>query len=279
MRDANLYEKIIMYDEKFPIKIRRIVQENVQRNSPIFSEHWHEYLELWYLKKGDVVISHSGKESRIQPGDLAIANSNELHAGYSVGSEFEYFCIIIDPVFFSTELLQGHFVFKNVISGDETIKSCLEEVFEEYSGQKVGFDLVIKSKLYEVLAYLVRNHIACHITDEEYFARTGKLERIAPVVKYIETNYNADISYEELARLVNVSKYHFCHLFKEATGKTVVQYINDVRLDKAYELLKNTDMNITQVSMAVGFNDMNYFSRVFRKKNRISPSKVRNNRV
>lgn len=279
MHDANLYEKIIMYDEKFPIKMRRIAHDNVQRNSPIFSEHWHEYLELWYLKKGDVVLSHSGNESRIGAGDLAIANSNELHAGYSIGDEFEYYCIIIDPEFFSTELSQGHFVFKNVISGDETIKKCLEEIFEEYSGQKVGFDLVIKSKMYEVLAYLVRNYIARHITDEEYYARTSRLERIAPVVEYIEANYNAEISYEELARLVNVSKYHFCHLFKEATGKTAIQYINDVRLDKAYELLKNTDMNITQVSMAVGFNDMNYFSRIFRKKNKIAPSKVRNGGV
>lgn len=75
--------------------------------------------------------------------------------------------------------------------------------------------------------------------------------------------------------LLNVSKYHFCHLFKEATGKTVVQYINDVRLDKAYHLLKNTDMNITQISMSVGFNDMNYFSRLFRKYKNVPPSKVR----
>ena len=106
-------------------------------------------------------------------------------------------------------------------------------------------------------------------------ARVNKLERIQPVMNYIESNYNTDITYPELAKLLNVSKYHFCHLFKEATGKTVVQYINDIRIDKAYNLLKNTDMNITQVSMSVGFNDMNYFSRLFRKHKNVSPSKVR----
>lgn len=105
--------------------------------------------------------------------------------------------------------------------------------------------------------------------------RVNKLERILPAVQYIEHHYNTEISYTELAQLLNVSKYHFCHLFKEATGKTVVQYINDVRLDKAYHLLKNTDMNITQISMSVGFNDMNYFSRLFRKYKNVPPSKVR----
>lgn len=275
MKNADLYEKIIMYDEKFPIKMRRIVHDTIQVNSPIFSEHWHEYLELWYLVRGDVVISHGGRACHIMPGDLAIANSNELHSGYTLASELEYFCIIIDPGFFSTELSKGHFIFENIVSKDLFVKSKLEDMFEEYSNHKVGFDLAIKSKIYELLTYLVRNHIKCRISEEEYLARTGKMARIAPVVQYIENNYNCEISYEQLAKMINVSKYHFCHIFKEATGKTVVEYINDIRLDKAYILLKNSDMNITQVSMSVGFNDMNYFSRIFRKKKKIAPSKVR----
>lgn len=275
MRDAKLYEKNIVPDEKFPIKISRIKNKNVERNCMIFSEHWHEYLELWYLIDGAAMLSHSGKKSYLKPGDLAVANSNELHAGYSLGDSLEYMCIIIDPKTFSAELSQGSFMFENVIYANERIRHCLEEIFAEYSAQKIGFDLAVKAKLYELLTYLVRNHINRSITQEEYLSRTNRLARLAPAVEYIQNYYNTEISYAELAKMINVSKYHFCHLFKEATGKTVVQYINDIRLDKAYELLKNTDMNITQVSMSVGFNDMNYFSRIFRRKKKLAPSKVR----
>ncbi len=275
MRDANLYEKIIMYDDNFPIKLSRSIRKNIERNSVLFKSHWHEHLELWYLKSGKATIVHGGNKYLISEGELAIANSNEVHSGYAQSNNIDHYCIIIDPRFFSTELSSGHFVFKNVISGDDTVKRIFEEIFTEHRNQEVGFDMAIKAKLYELLVYLVRNYISRHITQEEYVARVNKLERIQPVMNYIESNYNTDITYPELAKLLNVSKYHFCHLFKEATGKTVVQYINDIRIDKAYNLLKNTDMNITQVSMSVGFNDMNYFSRLFRKHKNVSPSKVR----
>ena len=275
MQDINLYEKIIMYDDKFPVKLGVTKKEGMAPETLLFSNHWHEHLALWYLEEGTVNISHNGRPTVIHGGDLAIANSNELHSAYSTSETLSYFCIIIDPKFFATELGQGHFVFHNIISGDTVIKNFFGEIFEEYQAHAVGYDMAIKAKLYELLVYLVRNHISRQITQEEYVARANKLERIMPAVQYIETHYNTEISYSELAQLLNVSKYHFCHLFKEATGKTVVQYINDVRLDKAYHLLKNTDMNITQISMSVGFNDMNYFSRLFRKQKNIPPSKVR----
>ena len=275
MQDINLYEKIIMYDDKFPVKLGFMQEENVAANTLLFQNHWHEHLELWYLETGEVTVSHNGQQSVLHGGDLAIANSNELHAAYSVSKELTAFWVIIDPKFFNTELSRGHFVFQNVIVGDKKVKRFFEDIFEEYQRQAVGYDMAIKAKLFELLVYLVRSHICRQITQEEYVVRANKLERILPAVQYIENHYNTEISYQELAQLLNVSKYHFCHLFKEATGKTVVQYINDVRLDKAYHLLKNTDMNITQISMSVGFNDMNYFSRLFRKHKNVPPSKVR----
>lgn len=276
MQDANLYEKIIMYDDTFPVKLAVSSLGDLEHNTILFKSHWHEHLELWYLKRGKALITHGGHQNEITDGDLAIANSNEIHSAYAQSRDIEYYCIIIDPKFFSTELSRGHFVFQNIISDDNAVKKVFEEIFEEHKNHKVGFDMAIKAKLYELLVYLVRNYISRHITQEEYVARVNKLERIQPVMTYIERHYNTEISYLELAKLLNVSKYHFCHLFKEATGKTVVQYINDIRLDKAYNLLKNTDMNITQISMSVGFNDMNYFSRLFRKHKNVSPSSVRN---
>lgn len=275
MQDINLYEKIITYDDKFPVKLSMAQEQDIAKNTPLFASHWHEHLEFWYLDKGEAKIYHNSRQSVIRGGDLAIANSNELHSAYVVSSELRYFCIIIDPKFFAPELGRGEFVFNNIIYGDDKIKRFFDDIFEEHKNHAVGFDMAIKAKLYELLVYLVRNHVCRHISGEEYVARVNKLERVMPAVRYIEQNYNTEISYTELAKLLNVSKYHFCHLFKEATGKTVVQYINEARLDKAYHLLKNTDMNITQISMSVGFSDMNYFSRLFRRYKHMPPSKVR----
>jgi len=73
----------------------------------------------------------------------------------------------------------------------------------------------------------------------------------------------------------NISKYHFCRLFKQLTGKSAGDYICQLRINNALTLLRESDLNITEIAMASGFNDTNYFCRVFKKCQKSSPSKIR----
>ena len=88
---------------------------------------------------------------------------------------------------------------------------------------------------------------------------------------YIQRHYSIDLTTDLLCRKFLCSKSHFSHSFKRYTGKSLREYITDIRLNYAKQLLEYSSLNITQIAFSVGFNDSNYFSNVFKQKIGVSP--------
>jgi AraC-like DNA-binding protein len=74
--------------------------------------------------------------------------------------------------------------------------------------------------------------------------------------------------------MLNISRHHFCRQFKNLTGKSAIDYINIVRIEKAYVLLKQGTLNVTEAAISTGFNNISYFSRLFKYYKKMSPSQV-----
>lgn len=83
--------------------------------------------------------------------------------------------------------------------------------------------------------------------------------------KYIEENYKLQLSYKDVAKAIFISPSYFLNLFKQETGLTFVDYLTNVRIDKAKELLRSSELNINQIAFEIGFNNSNYFSSIFKK--------------
>ena len=95
--------------------------------------------------------------------------------------------------------------------------------------------------------------------------------------EFIQKNYSdKDISLHSVAREVNVSPNHFSTIFSRETGETLISYLTRVRLEKAKELLKTTQMRTSDISYEVGYNDTHYFSYVFKKHTGMTPKEFRN---
>lgn len=92
---------------------------------------------------------------------------------------------------------------------------------------------------------------------------------------YIEDNYNLPLSYKDVAKEVFISPSYFLNLFKQETGFTFVDFLTDVRINKAKKLLLSTEMNITEIAFEIGFNNSNYFSCLFKKIVGISAKEYR----
>lgn len=90
-------------------------------------------------------------------------------------------------------------------------------------------------------------------------------------IKYIETNYKENIKLDEIAQRAHLTPNYFCEVFKKMTGKTVVEYRNEMRIKESCLLLNLPSSNITSVSLDVGFNDLTYFERVFKRYTGLSP--------
>lgn len=103
----------------------------------------------------------------------------------------------------------------------------------------------------------------------------GRPDREKEMLEYIKKNYNRDISDREISEKFNISRTSYYNAVKKAFGKTKTEYINNLRVENAKRLLASTHLTVRDISAEVGFNDQNYFSRVFRKFTGESPANYR----
>jgi len=106
-----------------------------------------------------------------------------------------------------------------------------------------------------------------------------KASQITPAIEYVNANYNRALSLSEIARAAHLSPSRLAHVFKEHTGQTVVDYITQVRIGHAKELLLSTEKNCIDVCFAVGYSNQSYFTRTFREQTGMTPRQFRQNNV
>lgn len=124
--------------------------------------------------------------------------------------------------------------------------------------------------------------IAYHFIMElyVYLSNLDKLmedwsEGIIRAALFARNYYQEDISSDEMAEASQLSKYHFSRLFKKETGVTPVQYLTNIRLQKATELLQHTKYTVDEIAQLVGYKNANYLSKVTRKQIGKSPGQIR----
>ena len=126
-----------------------------------------------------------------------------------------------------------------------------------------------------LVSYLIDNYSRNNLSELRYKQHSDRLDTLNNSLKYIENHYKEPITTKALAELSHVSEGHFCHIFKETFGKTAKEYINFVRVGKAKNLIKTTDMTIVEIAFCCGFTDANYFSRTFKKYMGATPTSLR----
>lgn len=99
-----------------------------------------------------------------------------------------------------------------------------------------------------------------------------KLHLINNAKEYLQRHYTEEISLNEIANYVNLSPQHFCKIFKETTNSNYVEWVANLRISKAKELLNSSDKTIKEICYLVGYQDPNYFSRIFKKYVGVSPT-------
>jgi len=121
--------------------------------------------------------------------------------------------------------------------------------------------------------FLDRISEACHnVMSRKETRSTGVIDRAK---EYIMANYKKDISLDDVSKEVDISPYYFSKIFKEATGENFIEYLTNIRIEKAKELLNDTDMSMKEICVEVGYSNPNYFSRIFKKNVGVSPTEYK----
>jgi two-component system response regulator YesN len=130
-------------------------------------------------------------------------------------------------------------------------------------------------RMEELWVWLVQ--ILDRFLDTVYESRNIKNFRlIDDAVKYMKRHFrDHDLSLDRVAAAIHVSPFYLSHLFRDELGTTFIAYLTEIRLDEAKRLLRDTSLTVGQVSEGVGYSDPSYFSRVFKKHEKVTPARFR----
>lgn len=271
--------RYINYDNFFYSDSFRFDIHTVQFDEPDFEFHRHTFSEMVIILKGfGTHITDFGSE-QLYSGDVFVFNGDMGH-GFS-GAEGLLVCNIIydpqqilqsidddiqtcegfqalftyDPMYLSRDTFHSHVQ----LSVDNLIQleSMLALMQLEFATQKDGFQTMVLANFMRVVVFLSRLY-------QDHGDRR-KLHELSGVIEYINTHYLESVTVTDLADVASLSVSHFMRLFKQCFDTSPVNYVIQLRLLHACELLRETSASVGEIAYDVGFKDSNYFTRQFKQ--------------
>lgn len=291
MKKDKLKEDRIHGDPLYPLSVYHISR---RAGEPLLDLHWHEELEFLTVTKGRAVFRVDIHEYELSAGEAIFINSGELHSGATQANEdCDFKAVVfhadilggkqydlvqdkyIQPLLVKTFSPPAHL--RKSDDREHELLTMLEQVFELNLTEAPVYELATKGLLQMTIAKLLQLGGTAIRESKEPVDRR-KIERIKLVLAYMETNIGRSIRLRELAELISVSEAYFCRFFKEITAKSPVDYLNQLRMQKAAGLLKDTDKKMTEIALDVGFGNLSYFIGVFKQHFGCTPSAYRKRR-
>lgn len=247
--------------------------------------HYHSDYEINLVMDtyGKRVVGDS--EEKFSELDLVMIGPNIPHAWHGEIVEGNH----VVTIQFSDKLL-NYPIFEKRLFGQ--IKNLLFEsqkglIFSEKTKKKIRDKILILTKIQgfqSVLEFFSILHILSisdkrilmsNQYDTQSLVRTSKSRRIEKVCSYIEKNYESQIRLADVAELVNMSESAFSHFFKKKTRCTFIDYITNIRIAYACQMLAETTHTVAEICYSCGFNNLSNFIRIFKKKKGSTPSDYR----
>lgn len=279
-------EKLMKENENFAIhRHKRYVR---------FKEHKHDYLEFIYVFSGEIKQKINGTDVNIHEGEICLLNLDISHSIEPSSQNDIAVNIIMKEQFFDGIFMS--FLSDNDIISDFIIKAfyhkkdcnnylifhcqenkliqfLMKKMLCEYFDRKIGSDTSIQAYILllftELLRYYKENMVENSIDN---LNRTI----ICEVKNYVRRNYK-NASLKETADYFHFNTDYLGKLIKSANGVGFTDFIQEIKLKEACTLLENTDMPISEITYAVGYTNLSYFYKLFKKKYKITPIEYRNN--
>lgn len=229
---------------------------------------------LHYIHSGKGVLSIEDVDYHLQEGDFFFiepnkmikyaADSNHPWAFYWIGFRGD----LAANYLIRTSISSSNPVFN--INKGQTIKDRLSEIIE-ISFIKEDNDLLLNAKLLEILY-----HLSILFPSEEKMSESNKKNTLfVQALQFMRNNFESDIQISEIAHSLAIDRTYLHRLFKQELGMSPKEYLTEIRIRKAKELLTNTDYPIKTIAQSVGYADPQQFSKVFSQISGFSPSKYR----
>lgn len=214
-----------------------------------------------------------GKEYDLKAGDMFLIKPSQIVSYIADENDpWEYYWVGFNGTYAQKTVANLPFSENSPVytpKDFEDCKSFLYEIFA-HSGNSISSTTAMVGYLYLFLAKLIEENSL--ISPETSVAQSTY---VIDAIKYIQFNYSTDISVDDIANAVGISRSHLYRVFVSNLEQSPIEYLTEYRINEACNLIKNTNLSISQIAVSVGFFDQFYFSRVFKKIKKMPPSKYR----
>lgn len=255
---------------------------------PAVPIHWHNDMEIIYVKKGAGQVLVDLVPYPVKAGDIVFVYPGQLHSI----EQTEDACMEYENIIFQLSLLAGSgedlcnrqffgpllqnrialpvYLFPESPFYTE-VNRCLDKLDTLSGCKEAARALGVKGQLFE-LFYLLFQYFP-NATPARRTSRS--LDSMKLIVKHVETHYREKLSIRDMADLCGFSCSHFMKFFKQYMGTSFTAYLNDYRLTMAARMLKVSRDTVSVVAAECGFENLSYFNRLFRRKFDVTPTQYR----
>lgn len=257
--------------------------------------HDHEFIEIAYIAEGCGLHSICGREEAVSRGDLFVIAPRIPHLfvgrpeepltvyncifepsaiDSSMDDTNNFFDIIYRYLFHASYGGEKPRDYLHLFTAKERdFEQTLRDMYMEYTEQKTGYSLLLRSGLIRLLVLTFRHCLkdASRRKDLPVFHRLV----IENTQTYLNHHYAEEITNAALAARAYISEGYFRRIYKSVTGTTVIEALQDIRCQKACGLIETTDRTIAEIARSVGYSDIKYFYSIFLRKKGCTPGEYR----
>ena len=246
--------------------------------------HYHEFDKVVFFLEGEASYIIEGRSYTLQPWDVLLVGHHMIHKPVIDPSHpYERIVLYLDPALLSEggedlspcfqRAVKQQFALMRPRGSDRNeLERLLTGLEDAMADRAFASELLARTWLLQLLIWLNRLQARDRTSQEEGIIQFDP--KIARVLAHINTELSSDLSVDALANLAYTSKYHFMRLFREQTGYSVHQYVNEKRLLAAAALLRE-GVAAQEAALRCGFQDYSTFHRAFKRQFGVTPRQAR----
>lgn len=274
--------------------LMKVIDEEWNNIKITFAEPWEipwmvhagerDDYEIYFLEKGKGRFVINGVEFPVVKGDVMLLHTKEENSFISdeISLRFVFVTFKIEHPKnigriseLDRILHQENYPAK--LDDPQRVHEIFYQMQKEFCLKAENYMFKVKLLLGELSSNILEQCEKSSIVKGKGFCSNKNAhESINEIIVFLQNNFNRNISLEELGALVNLHPRYLCTLFRQVSGKTIIELLHEIRIEKAKRLLLYTSLSITEIALEVGFSDSQYFNRVFNRYENMAPTAYRN---
>ena len=252
------------------------------------ARHFHDTYELYYLLEGQRYYFIDRQTYLVKAGDVVMIKPNQIHKTSMAGESYHNRILlqikgqVMEPFLKASGMggmdavyVEDAMILSIPEEERKDVEGLLLQIWKEIQERQRQYEVGVKLKLTELFLVLIRCQKKSSFLGENQKVQTWKHQKVHEVADYLLNHPETDESLEELARRFYISKSYLSRIFRQVTSFTVNEYKNINRIKKSQQLLLHSSYSVTEISVLLGFENLTYYERVFKKYTGMTPLKYR----